>query len=79
MIIFWINLIDSEEVCHANSSIVLCPQCDKCTYVKLSDQCTAYRINSVFDNPGTIFFSVFMSIWGTWNYFFMLKKQYIKE
>jgi hypothetical protein len=51
-----------DEVCQSNS--IMCPICDNCSFNKLSDQCTTYRINSIFDNPGTIFFSVFMSIWG---------------
>ncbi|XP_066154106.1 anoctamin-1-like isoform X1 [Euwallacea fornicatus] len=53
----------SRDIC--NLDITMCPLCDKyCDYWKLSESCTYSKIQHVIDNPATISFAVFMSIWG---------------
>ncbi|KAF5304573.1 hypothetical protein FQA39_LY09624 [Lamprigera yunnana] len=52
----------SQGIC--NSSVIMCPLCDKnCDYWRLSDTCTYSKIVYVIDNPATLFFAVFMSFW----------------
>ena len=43
----------------------MCPQCEKCTTWTLHNICAYTRISYLFDNPGTVFYAVFMSFWGT--------------
>ena len=44
--------------------IRMCPKCDGCAYWNLSEICTQSKMNAVFDSSLTVFYSVFMSIWG---------------
>lgn len=54
----------SHDICTKN--ITMCPLCDKfCSYWSLSDTCTYSKIAHFVDNPATIFFALFMSIWAT--------------
>lgn len=44
----------------------MCPLCDSwCDYWNLNETCVHSRITYLFDNPTTVFYAVFMSIWGT--------------
>nr|XP_020497119.1 anoctamin-9-like [Labrus bergylta] len=53
-----------KEVC--NSSVIMCPRCDKrCTVWQLSDTCTYAKVSHLFDNEGTVAFAMFMAIWAT--------------
>nr|XP_054934105.1 anoctamin-4-like [Dermacentor andersoni] len=57
-----------EEACDPNTfgNFTLCPSCMKhCPYDMLKNKCTITRIVSIFDNSGTVGFSVFMSLWAT--------------
>lgn len=46
-------------------NITLCPLCDKaCKYQRLIDSCKFARLTYLFDNPATVFFAIFMSLWG---------------
>ena len=64
--------IPSQEICSSNDS--MCPLCDvekgeqnsnyMCKYWKLKETCLHSQILSLFDNGSTVFFAVFMSIWG---------------
>ncbi|KAM8894779.1 anoctamin-9 isoform 3-T3 [Spinachia spinachia] len=52
-----------KEVCQ--SSIIMCPRCDKrCTVWQLSETCTYAKVSHLFDNEGTVAFAMFMAIWG---------------
>ncbi|GJQ65674.1 hypothetical protein Trydic_g7762 [Trypoxylus dichotomus] len=54
----------SKDICQLD--ITMCPLCDKvCTFWKLNEGCTYSRIAHFIDNPMTIFFAVFMSVWAT--------------
>ena len=45
-------------------SLTMCPLCEKCTAWRLHNICSYTRIAYLFDNPGTVFYAVFMSFWG---------------
>ena len=43
----------------------MCPSCDQnCPFWKLKNSCVLSRISYIFDNPATVFFTIFMSFWG---------------
>ncbi|XP_068587052.1 anoctamin-9-like [Cebidichthys violaceus] len=53
-----------KEVCQ--SSIIMCPRCDKrCPVWQLSDTCTYAKVSHLFDNEGTVAFAMCMAIWAT--------------
>ncbi|XP_024136617.2 anoctamin-7 isoform X1 [Oryzias melastigma] len=53
----------AEEICHGGSSYRMCPLCKTCKAWNMSDICTMAKLGYLFDHPGTVFFSVFMSFW----------------
>uniref|UniRef100_A0A674N6Y0 Anoctamin n=1 Tax=Takifugu rubripes TaxID=31033 RepID=A0A674N6Y0_TAKRU len=56
--------IPSMEICHPENNITMCPLCDQvCSYWKLSTACGTARASHLFDNPATVFFSIFMALW----------------
>uniref|UniRef100_A0A8B7U7E6 Anoctamin n=1 Tax=Castor canadensis TaxID=51338 RepID=A0A8B7U7E6_CASCN len=56
--------IPSMEMCDQKNNITMCPLCDKtCSYWKLSSACATARASHLFDNPATVFFSIFMALW----------------
>ncbi|XP_040265021.1 anoctamin-1 isoform X3 [Bufo bufo] len=56
--------IPSMEMCDQRINITMCPLCDKtCNYWKISSACATARASHLFDNPATVFFSVFMALW----------------
>ncbi|XP_063709407.1 anoctamin-1-like [Culicoides brevitarsis] len=56
----------SKEICSANNTIVVCPQCDEqCDYWKLDETCLYSRLKNMFDNKLTVIFAIFMSVWAT--------------
>ncbi|MGH0133627.1 UNVERIFIED_CONTAM: hypothetical protein FKN15_075996 [Acipenser sinensis] len=58
-----IDLI-SLEMCEYN--FTMCPLCDQfCDYWNLSTACSTAKASHLFDNPATVFFSVFMALWAT--------------
>lgn len=58
----------SMEMCDQRHNITMCPLCDKtCNYWKMSSACATARASHLFDNPATVFFSVFMALWGKWS------------
>ncbi|KAK2866834.1 hypothetical protein Q8A67_024951 [Cirrhinus molitorella] len=61
--------IPSMEICDERKNITMCPLCDRvCSYWNLSTACGTGRASHLFDNPATVFFSIFMSLWAA---FFM--------
>ncbi|XP_053994706.1 anoctamin-1 isoform X2 [Hylaeus volcanicus] len=68
----------SEDTCNHNGTIDMCPLCDHfCGYWDLKETCLHSRITYLFDNPSTVIFSVFMSLWAT--LFLELWKRYSAE
>ncbi|XP_041131859.1 anoctamin-1-like isoform X2 [Polyodon spathula] len=56
--------IPSMEMCDNRINITMCPLCDRtCSYWKLSTACAMARASHLFDNPATVFFSIFMALW----------------
>ncbi|XP_051823278.1 anoctamin-1 [Antechinus flavipes] len=56
--------IPSMEMCDHRNNITMCPLCDRtCSYWKLSSACATARASHFFDNPATVFFSIFMALW----------------
>ncbi|KAK2535806.1 hypothetical protein Q9233_003532 [Columba guinea] len=54
----------SKEICEANETI-MCPMCERnCTLQKLNESCIYAKVTHLFDNGGTVFFAIFMAIWG---------------
>lgn len=53
------------EICDERKNITMCPLCDRvCSYWNLSIACGTARASHLFDNPTTVFFSIFMALWG---------------
>nr|XP_028584342.1 anoctamin-2-like [Podarcis muralis] len=58
--------VPSKEMCDQRNAFTMCPLCDKtCDYWNLSSACGTARASHLFDNPATVFFSVFMALWAT--------------
>ncbi|CAL1535294.1 unnamed protein product [Lymnaea stagnalis] len=58
--------IASKELCDDHNNFTMCPLCDaRCPYWKLSDACSHAKASRIFDNGATVFFAIFMSLWGT--------------
>lgn len=58
-------VICSREMCDQHNAFTMCPLCDKfCDYWNLSSACGTARASHLFDNPATVFFSIFMALWG---------------
>ncbi|XP_075871081.1 anoctamin-7 isoform X2 [Nelusetta ayraudi] len=62
---FWLMVTDvpAMEVCHSGGSLIMCPLCNICSYWNYSSICVAYKAGILFDNGGTVFLSVFISLW----------------
>lgn len=59
------SLSSSMEMCDQRHNITMCPLCDKtCSYWRMSSACATARASHLFDNPATVFFSIFMALWG---------------
>uniref|UniRef100_A0A670XWW2 Anoctamin n=1 Tax=Pseudonaja textilis TaxID=8673 RepID=A0A670XWW2_PSETE len=58
--------VPSKEMCDQHNAFTMCPLCDKtCDYWNLSTACGTARASHLFDNPATVFFSIFMALWAT--------------
>uniref|UniRef100_A0A8C2RMY8 Anoctamin n=1 Tax=Capra hircus TaxID=9925 RepID=A0A8C2RMY8_CAPHI len=57
----------SIQICdpEIGGQIIMCPLCDElCDYWRLNSTCLASKISHLFDNESTVFFAIFMGIWG---------------
>lgn len=55
----------SKEICDPNTNVTMCPLCDfQCPYWNLVEACTHAKASRIFDNGGTVFFAIFMALWG---------------
>ena len=55
----------SDESCDPNNNFTMCPKCDKrCPYWDYSSVCREVEASHLFDNGATVFFAVFMCLWG---------------
>uniref|UniRef100_A0A671X830 Anoctamin n=1 Tax=Sparus aurata TaxID=8175 RepID=A0A671X830_SPAAU len=56
--------IPSQEMCDESLNFTMCPLCDgACDFWRLSTACGTARASHLFDNPATVFFAIFMSLW----------------
>lgn len=56
-----------REICNESSRefFYMCPRCnDVCDFWYYISGCTVARFSLVFDNGGTVFFAVFIMLWG---------------
>ncbi|XP_071352161.1 anoctamin-7 isoform X2 [Trachinotus anak] len=62
---FWLMATDvpANEVCESGNSFIMCPICNICSHWNYSSICFTYKAGLLFDNGGTVFLSVFMSLW----------------
>ncbi|XP_016340256.1 anoctamin-7-like [Sinocyclocheilus anshuiensis] len=53
----------AKEICESGGLYLMCPLCETCKPWNISDICPMAKVGYLFDHPGTVFFSVFMSLW----------------
>ncbi|XP_028309608.1 anoctamin-7 isoform X2 [Gouania willdenowi] len=53
----------AKEICDSGGSYLMCPLCKTCKAWNMSEICTMAKVGYLFDHPGTVIFSVFMSFW----------------
>ncbi|XP_037075179.1 anoctamin-7-like isoform X2 [Pollicipes pollicipes] len=53
----------ANEICEKEGQFKMCPLCDYCKYWDLHTICAYAKIAYLFDHPGTVFYSVFVSFW----------------
>ncbi|TSR39555.1 Pleckstrin homology domain-containing family M member 2 [Bagarius yarrelli] len=53
----------AKEICESGGQYLMCPLCETCEAWNISDICPMAKVGYLFDHPGTVFFSVFMSFW----------------
>ncbi|XP_073830259.1 anoctamin-6 isoform X1 [Musca autumnalis] len=62
--ITWHNDPISQEICNANKTTLMCPQCDRnCDYWELKNTCASSKMNYLIDNNMTVLFAFIMSMW----------------
>ena len=54
--------VKSDEICQSNAT--MCPQCSTCSPWFFNSTCIFARVSYTVDNTGTVFYAVFISIWG---------------
>lgn len=62
---FWLMATDvpAKELCESGGSFIMCPLCNICSLWNYSSICVTFKAGIMFDNGGTVFLSVFMSLW----------------
>ncbi|XP_073457599.1 anoctamin-7 isoform X1 [Aquarana catesbeiana] len=53
----------AQQVCDSGKEFLMCPLCDTCKTWYISEICPMAKVGYLFDHPGTVFFSIFMSFW----------------
>ncbi|KAM4651231.1 anoctamin-7-like [Discoglossus pictus] len=53
----------AQQVCQSEKQYLMCPLCDTCNTWYISEICPMAKVGYLFDHPGTVFFSIFMSFW----------------
>uniref|UniRef100_A0A3B5MCC3 Anoctamin n=1 Tax=Xiphophorus couchianus TaxID=32473 RepID=A0A3B5MCC3_9TELE len=67
-LVFLLGFVDlfsdvPKEVCESGNSFIMCPLCNICSTWNYSSICITYKAGLLFDNWGTVFLSLFMSLW----------------
>ncbi|XP_014906409.1 anoctamin-7-like isoform X3 [Poecilia latipinna] len=55
--------VPAKEVCESKDTFIMCPLCNICSTWNYSSICITYKAGLLFDNWGTVFLSLFMSLW----------------
>ncbi|XP_014862363.1 PREDICTED: anoctamin-7-like isoform X3 [Poecilia mexicana] len=55
--------VPAKEVCESKDAFIMCPLCNICSTWNYSSICITYKAGLLFDNWGTVFLSLFMSLW----------------
>ncbi|XP_014906414.1 anoctamin-7 [Poecilia latipinna] len=55
--------VPAKEVCESEDTFIMCPLCNICSTWNYSSICFTYKAGLLFDNGGTVFLSIFMSLW----------------
>ncbi|XP_007570708.1 anoctamin-7 [Poecilia formosa] len=55
--------VPAKEVCESEDTFIMCPLCNICSTWNYSSICFTYKAGLLFDNWGTVFLSIFMSLW----------------
>lgn len=55
--------IPTQEICNSEGRFQMCPLCKVCPYWNISSICSMFQAGRLFDHGGTVFFSIFMSLW----------------
>lgn len=64
-IFIFVENLFSREICAANKTILMCPQCDRnCDFWELQETCKSSKMNYLIDNNVTVVFALVMCIWG---------------
>lgn len=67
--VFTLDLdVPIKQVCNKTfDEVPMCPLCNikACDFWYMSDTCTYSKVSYLFDNPATMCFAVFMSLWAT--------------
>ncbi|XP_068227061.1 anoctamin-1 isoform X2 [Palaemon carinicauda] len=68
----------SNDICNKHLNVTMCPLCDHfCDYWSLEETCFHAKFTYLVDNPSTIFFTAFMSLWAA--LFLEMWKRYSAE
>ncbi|KAJ8280533.1 hypothetical protein GJAV_G00055970 [Gymnothorax javanicus] len=61
----WLVVTDvpAKELCDSGSTYIMCPLCNTCSYWNLSSICKTFKAGLLFNHGGTVFYSVFISLW----------------
>ncbi|NXE84125.1 ANO7 protein, partial [Cochlearius cochlearius] len=62
-IVLMLSDVPSQEICASEERYWMCPLCKTCPYWPLSKICSTFMAGRLFDHGGTVFFSIFMSLW----------------
>ncbi|XP_035755956.1 anoctamin-7 [Egretta garzetta] len=62
-IVLMLSDVPSQEICASEEQYWMCPLCKTCPYWPLSKLCSTFMAGRLFDHGGTVFFSIFMSLW----------------
>lgn len=64
---------DTTEICSSN--VTMCPNCEHCQTLSLDNSCLYRKFSSLIDNPITVVFAMFMSLWSVFCLEFWKRRQ----
>ncbi|KAI8435500.1 hypothetical protein MSG28_003797 [Choristoneura fumiferana] len=67
-----------RDVCANANNTYICPRCnsfDACPFIKLTNFCYLAKLHRVLDNPYTVFYAIFLTMWAAAFYVLWKRKQ----